>query len=57
MWQERLSEFVTLFIVVNPISALPMFLGVTQGFDAATRLRVVTQGLQSERAARAALSS
>jgi multiple antibiotic resistance protein len=40
MWQERLSEFVTLFIVVNPISALPMFLGVTQGFDAAPRRRV-----------------
>jgi len=40
MWQERLSEFVTLFIVVNPISALPMFLGVTQGFDAPTQLRV-----------------
>jgi multiple antibiotic resistance protein len=40
MWQERLSEFVTLFIVVNPISALPMFLGVTKGFDAPTRLRV-----------------
>ena len=40
MWQERLSEFVTLFIVVNPISALPVFLGVTQGFDASTRRRV-----------------
>jgi multiple antibiotic resistance protein len=40
MWQERLSEFVTLFIVVNPISALPVFLGVTQGFDAAARRRV-----------------
>ncbi|TMI99987.1 MAG: MarC family protein [Alphaproteobacteria bacterium] len=40
MWQERLSEFVTLFIVVNPFSALPMFLAVTQGFDAPTRRRV-----------------
>jgi multiple antibiotic resistance protein len=40
MWQERLSEFVTLFIVVNPVSALPMFLAATQGFDASTRLRV-----------------
>jgi multiple antibiotic resistance protein len=40
MWQERLSEFVTLFIVVNPISALPMYLGVTQGFDAQAKLRV-----------------
>jgi multiple antibiotic resistance protein len=40
MWQERLSEFVTLFIVVNPISALPMFIAVTAGFDAATQRRV-----------------
>ena len=40
MWQERLSEFVTLFIVVNPISALPVFLAVTQGFDVPARRRV-----------------
>ena len=40
MWQERLSEFVTLFIVVNPISVLPVFLAVTPGFDAPTRRRV-----------------
>jgi len=40
MWQERLSEFVTLFIVVNPISALPMFLALTAGFDAAQQRRV-----------------
>ena len=40
MWQERLSEFVTLFIVVNPISALPVFLAVTQGFDAPAQRRV-----------------
>ena len=40
MWQERLSEFVTLFIVVNPISALPMFLALTAGFDTAQQRRV-----------------
>ena len=40
MWQERLNEFLTLFIVVNPISALPVFLAVTAGFDAATQRRV-----------------
>lgn len=28
MWQERLNEFVTLLIVVNPISALSMFLAL-----------------------------
>ena len=37
MWQERLSEFVTLFIVVNPISALPVFIAVTAGLDQATQ--------------------
>jgi multiple antibiotic resistance protein len=40
MWQERLSEFVTLFIVVNPISVLPVFLAVTAGFDATVQRRV-----------------
>jgi multiple antibiotic resistance protein len=40
MWQERLNEFVTLFIVVNPIAALPVFLAVAGGFDAATQRRV-----------------
>ena len=40
MWQERLNEFVTLLIVVNPISALPVFLAVTSGFDAAKQRRV-----------------
>jgi multiple antibiotic resistance protein len=40
MWQERLNEFVTLFIVVNPISALPMFIAVTAGFDQATQRKV-----------------
>lgn len=40
MWQERLSEFVTLLIVVNPIGALPVFLAVASGFDAAAQRRV-----------------
>ena len=40
MWQERLSELVTLFIVVNPVAALPVFLAVTRGFDAAAQRKV-----------------
>jgi multiple antibiotic resistance protein len=40
MWQERLSEFVTLFIVVNPVSALSVFLAVTAGMDSARQRRV-----------------
>jgi multiple antibiotic resistance protein len=40
MWQERLNEFVTLFIVVNPLSALPLFIAVTAGLDATAQRRV-----------------
>ena len=40
MWQERLSEFVTLFIVVNPIGALSVFIALTKGFDAAAQRKV-----------------
>jgi multiple antibiotic resistance protein len=28
MWQQKLSEFVTLFLVINPIGALPVFLSL-----------------------------
>ena len=40
MWQERLSEFVTLFIVINPVSALPVFLAVAGGLDTASQRRI-----------------
>jgi multiple antibiotic resistance protein len=40
MWQERVNELVTLFIVVNPISALPVFIAVTAGLDHATQRKV-----------------
>jgi multiple antibiotic resistance protein len=40
MWEERLAEFVTLFVVVNPIGALPAFLAVTAGLPPATQRRI-----------------
>lgn len=40
MWQERLNEFVTLLIVVNPIGVLPVFIAVAGGFDNATQRRI-----------------
>jgi multiple antibiotic resistance protein len=40
MWQERLNEFVTLLIVVNPIGVLPVFIAVAGGFDSATQRRI-----------------
>jgi multiple antibiotic resistance protein len=40
MWHERLSEFVTLFVVVNPFGVLPAFLAATGGLPAATQRRI-----------------
>jgi multiple antibiotic resistance protein len=40
MWDERLAEFVTLFVVINPIGALPAFLAETGGLPAATQRRI-----------------
>jgi|SRR5215216_6344934 len=40
MWQERLSEFVTLFVVINPIGLLPVFLAATGGYDGAAQRRI-----------------
>jgi multiple antibiotic resistance protein len=33
-WQQRLSEFVTLFLVINPFGALPAFLDAAATLDA-----------------------
>jgi multiple antibiotic resistance protein len=40
MWQERLSEFVTLLIVLNPIAAVPVFLAAASGLEAPQQRRV-----------------
>ena len=36
-WSERLQEFVTLWVVIDPLGTLPVFLAVTAGLDAAGR--------------------
>lgn len=36
-WSERLQEFVTFWVVIDPIGTLPVFLAVTAGLDAAGR--------------------
>ena len=33
-WQDHLSEFVTLLLVINPFAALPIFLALTASLDA-----------------------
>ena len=32
-WQQRLSEFVTLFLVINPFGALPTFMEIAESLD------------------------
>ncbi|ADH87949.1 multiple antibiotic resistance (MarC)-related protein [Ancylobacter novellus DSM 506] len=36
-WSERVQEFVTLWVVIDPLGTLPVFLAVTTGLDAADR--------------------
>lgn len=40
MWQERLHEFVTLLVVVNPVGALPVYLAVAGKLDFALQRRI-----------------
>jgi multiple antibiotic resistance protein len=40
MWQERLNEFVTLFLVINPIAVLPVFIAIAGGYDRAVQRRI-----------------
>ncbi|WP_029354263.1 MarC family protein [Bosea sp. 117] len=39
-WSERIAEFVTLWVVIDPLGTLPVFLAVTAGLDTAVRRRV-----------------
>lgn len=39
-WSERLQEFVTLWVVIDPIGTLPIFLVATAGLEPAARNRV-----------------
>ncbi|MFK8252536.1 MarC family protein [Ancylobacter terrae] len=38
-WSERISEFVTLWVVIDPLGTLPVFLAVTAGLAAPDRLK------------------
>ncbi|MDQ0347273.1 MarC family protein [Ancylobacter vacuolatus] len=38
-WSERIQEFVTLWVVIDPLGTLPVFLAVTAGLSAADRTK------------------
>jgi multiple antibiotic resistance protein len=39
-WQQRLSEFVTLFLVINPFGALPTFMEIAERLDPRAQRRL-----------------
>src|SRR5262245_14871645 len=39
-WQNHVSEFVTLFLVINPFASLPIFMALTATFDRAQQRRI-----------------
>ena len=45
MWEERLSEFITLFIVINPFGVLPAFLAMTAGVPSDTQRKLASMAV------------
>lgn len=43
MHQEIVKAFVTLFVIVNPIGNLTVFIGLSRGMDAKKRVQIVNQ--------------
>jgi multiple antibiotic resistance protein len=43
MWEERLSEFVTLFLVINPFEVLPSFLAVVGTLPTRTQRKIALE--------------
>jgi multiple antibiotic resistance protein len=44
-WQQRLSEFVTLFLVINPFGVLPVFLAVTGTHTVSAQRKLALQAV------------
>jgi multiple antibiotic resistance protein len=44
-WQQRLSEFVTLFLVINPFGVLPAFLAITGTHTASAQRKIALQAV------------
>jgi multiple antibiotic resistance protein len=47
MFGDFINDFITIWVIIDPIAALPVFIGLTTAFDAATRRRIaaVTTGV------------
>jgi multiple antibiotic resistance protein len=45
MWQERVNEFVTLLVVVNPLGVLPVFMDRAGRFELSTQRRIALQAV------------
>jgi len=43
MYQEILKAFITLFVIINPIGNLTVFIGLSKGVDAKKKLEMVNQ--------------
>lgn len=43
MYHEILKSFITLFVIINPIGNLTIFIGLSRGMDAKRRLKIVNQ--------------
>jgi len=40
MGSDFINDFITIWVIIDPIAALPVFIGLTTGFDTATRRQV-----------------
>ena len=46
-WQNHLSEFVTLFLVINPFASLPVFMAATASFDRGSQRQIALTAVLS----------
>jgi multiple antibiotic resistance protein len=45
MWQERLTEFITLWVMIDPLGSIPVYLAVTAGLSPADRRKAAFLGV------------
>jgi len=45
MYDEVVKAFITLFVIINPIGNLTIFIGLSRGLSAKKRVKIVNQAL------------